>query len=116
MRKYILTGLLATVTSFLFAQDIDKIINAGEVERIEKVLSADNMEGRKVFTPAIDRAADFIAGEFKSIGLKPLKGASGYLQPFSLIRFKPGKVSATINGEALDPKNIVVVSSDSLVQ
>ena len=46
------------------AQDIDKIINATEVERIEKTLSSDDMQGRKTFTPGIDKAADFIANEF----------------------------------------------------
>ncbi|HEY4148480.1 MAG TPA: M28 family peptidase [Chitinophagaceae bacterium] len=116
MKRMLITGLLTAVTSFLFAQDIDKIINAKEVERIEKVLSADDMEGRKVFTPAIDRAAAFIAHEFKTIGLKPADGASGYLQPFSLIRSKPISTSGMINGEALEAKDIVVVTPDSVVK
>ena len=66
MRKFFVTGLLTTITSFLFAQNIDAIINAKEAERIEKTLASDDMRGRKVFTPDIDKAADFIAGEFSS--------------------------------------------------
>ncbi len=112
----LITGLLAAVTSFSFAQNIDRIINAKEVERIEKVLSADDMEGRKIFTPSIDRAAAFIANEFNTIGLKPADGASGYLQPFSLVRSKPISTSGMINGDALDPKDIVVVTPDSVVK
>jgi hypothetical protein len=57
--------LLATTTSFVFAQDIDKIINATEVERIERILSSDDMQGRRTFSPGIDKAALFIADEFK---------------------------------------------------
>ncbi|HEY4876536.1 MAG TPA: aminopeptidase, partial [Puia sp.] len=64
MKKLFLTWLLVTITFFVFAQNIDKIINANEVEKIEKILSADDMQGRKTFTPAIDKAADFIAGQF----------------------------------------------------
>ena len=47
---------------------IDKIINASEIERIETVLSSDDMQGRKTFSPGIDKAADFIAEEFKKAG------------------------------------------------
>src|SRR5882762_10040034 len=71
MKKILLSALLASITSFLCAQDIDKILNAKEAERIEKILSDNNMEGRKVFTPGIDRAAAFIASEFNAIGLQP---------------------------------------------
>ena len=73
MKKILVTGLLASITFFCFAQDTATIINAKEVERIEKTLSADDMRGRKAFTPDIDKAAAFIAGEFKSIGLADME-------------------------------------------
>ena len=57
---------MTTMTSFLFAQKTDNIINAKEVARIENVLAADEMRGRKTFSPEIDKAADFIAAEFKA--------------------------------------------------
>ena len=63
--------LLATISFFLLtgcgnsqkttqstANSIDDIINVKEVERIEKVLAADEMRGRKTFSPEIDKAAD----------------------------------------------------------
>ncbi len=55
---------------FVSAQKADEIINAKEVERIERVLASDEMKGRRVFTPEIDKAADFIAAEFKKAGLQ----------------------------------------------
>ena len=75
--KLIFTILLAAFTSVSFAQNIDKIVNAKEVKRIETVLSSDKMEGRKTFTPSIDRAADFIASEFKKSGLQHFDGLPG---------------------------------------
>ena len=116
MKKCILSGLLATITSFLFAQNTDKLINAKEAERIEKILSSDAMEGRAVFTIGNDRAAAFIANEFNTIGLEPWKAGGGYLQPFSLMRIKPISTTATLDETTIDEKNIIVISPDSSVK
>jgi hypothetical protein len=48
-------------------------------------LASDECEGRGVYTKGIDRAADYIAAEFKKAGLKPGKGDS-YFQPFTINR------------------------------
>jgi len=93
MKKFGLMGLLITTTSFLLAQtNIDDVINLKEVERIEKTLSSDDMRGRKIFSQDIDRAADFIANEFKKIGLENLQSGTrhtrddtdNYRQKFSI--------------------------------
>src|SRR6185436_150284 len=97
MKKFFLSGLLVFTTSFLFAQTkIDDIINAKEVERIEKTLSSDDMRGRKTFTPDIDKAADFIAGEFKKIGLETLSNSGSYRQEFVMIKSKFISATATL--------------------
>jgi hypothetical protein len=116
MKKIFITGLLASITSFLCAQNIDKILNAKEAERIEKILSDNNMEGRKVFTPGIDRAAAFIASEFNAIGLQPAVSGGGYLQSFSLVRSTPVSASATLDGNSIEAKNIVIVTPDSVIK
>ncbi len=103
--------LLASITTFSFAQDIDKILNAKEVERIEKTLSADDMEGRRAFTPGIDRAAAFIADEFKKIGLQTLNNSGTYLQSFSMLRPKMISTAAVLDGAAVEAKDIVAVTS-----
>ena len=51
LSKFLLPMLLMLNSLSAFSQNIDKIINAAEVERIEKILSADDMQGRKTFTP-----------------------------------------------------------------
>ncbi len=116
MKKIMVTGLLASITIFCFAQDTATIINAKEVERIEKALSADDMRGRKAFTPDIDKAADFIAGEFKSIGLLTWNNSGTYLQDFSMITPKFMSASAVLDGTAADQKNVIVVTSQPILK
>jgi hypothetical protein len=102
--------LLLLVKQTAFSQSIDKIINAKEVERIEKTLSADDLRGRRVFSPEIDKAADFIAAEFKKAGLQPGNGAS-FLQDFSMLHTTPVSVSGTMNGKPLTEKTVAVLSA-----
>lgn len=110
MKRILLTGLLITTTSFLFAQKIDAIINAAEVERIEKVLAADDMRGRKTFTADIDKAADFIAAEFKKTGLQTWNNAGSFRQEFSMISLKQVSLDCIIDGRSFDAKNVVVIT------
>lgn len=111
MMKHILfTGLLITTTSFLFAQKTDAIINAKEAERIERGLASDEMRGRKTFSPDIDKAADFIANEFKAAGLQTWDGGKSYRQEFSLASAKQLSLDATFDGNPADPKNVLVVT------
>src|SRR5260221_3883139 len=88
----------------------ENLINAKEVERIEKTLSSDDMRGRKVFTPDIDRAADFIDGEFKKTGLQTFNNSGSYRQEFAMVRPKFISLSATLDGNTVDQKNVVVIT------
>lgn len=109
--KFLLTGLLISTTSFfLVAQNIDAIINVKEVERIERTLAADDMRGRRTFTPDIDKAADFIAAEFKAIGLQPWGDGTGYRQEFVMVRTKFLSAAALLDGVNMEQKNIIAVS------
>lgn len=85
-------------------------IKDADVERIIRTLASDEMEGRATFSPGINKAANFIEGEFKKIGLQPLKGETGFRQSFSLTRVRPQKQEVTINGNAVDAEDIFVVS------
>ena len=110
MKKIFLSGLLISATSFLFGQKIDALINSKEAERIEKTLQSDDMRGRRAFTPDIDRAADFIAAEFKAIGLQTWNNSGSYRQEFAMVRPKFISASATFDGVNIDTKNIIVVT------
>jgi Zn-dependent M28 family amino/carboxypeptidase len=92
------------------SQSIHSIIKKSETERIERVLASDEMEGRRTFSPGIEKAAAFIAKEFASAGLKSLKGDHNYLQSFTINRPKFISLSASLNGAAIDNKQVIVVT------
>jgi Iap family predicted aminopeptidase len=97
------------------AQKNDGVINAKEVERIETVLAADEMEGRKAGTPGIDKAAQFIAEEFKKAGIQPFK-EDNFLQSFEMVRPKQVSAKVEVDDVELDPKNVVVVTTQADVK
>lgn len=90
---------------------MNAIINTKEVERIEGILASDDMRGRKAFTPDIDKAADFIAAEFKAAGLNTWNNSETYRQEFSLVRPKLISASATLDAVSIDAKNIMAVTT-----
>lgn len=106
MKKLLLTISAGFVSLLSFSQNIDKIINAAEVERIEKILSADDMQGRKTFTPGIDKAADFIAGEFSKSKLGYFGNATSYFQDIAMVKAKPVEISGTLDNESLSTSNV----------
>ena len=110
MRKIVALLSVVFFTGVLTAQSIDVIINTQEVERIEKTLSADDMQGRRTFTPGIDKAAAFIAEEFKKAGLQTFKQNGNYLQSFNMVKAKFLSASANFDGNEIDPRNIIALT------
>ena len=109
MRKLILSGLSMLLILQLSAQKINKLIDASETARIEKALSADDMEGRRAFTPSIDKAAAFIANEFASIGIASLNGDGNYLQAFKIARPARWPKDFGPQGDSLSLANVVAI-------
>lgn len=91
-------------------QSIDKIITNKEVTRIEKILSADDMQGRRTFTPGIDKASAFIESEFKAIGLQTFNAATNYKQEFSLTASKAVSSKITIDGKEINNNQVATFS------
>lgn len=106
MKKIILLVCTGCISLFSFAQKIDRIINAKEVERIEKILSADDMQGRKTFTPGIDKAADFIASEFAKSKLQFFGNNKDYFQVISMVKAKPLSVQGMLGSDTLNMGNV----------
>jgi len=92
------------------SQWINKVVTKSETERIERILASDEMEGRRTFSPGIDKAAAFIAKEFEVAGLKSLKGDNNYLQSFTINRPKFISLAASIDGTTIDTKQVIVVT------
>jgi hypothetical protein len=113
MRSFFLTVSLALSAALSFGQDINKFINTKEAERIEKVLSADDMQGRKQNTPGIEKAADFIAAEFKKSRLDPFPGLTTFKQSFTVLKPKFLAATGTINDTLVNADNIIAITTDS---
>ncbi len=97
------------------SQHIDKIINPAEVERIEKILSSDDMEGRKTFTPGIDKAADFIAAEFAKSKLQYFGKNDSYFQHISMVKAKPTDITGLLDATALNKQNVFANTTSSII-
>ena len=97
------------------AQESD-IINKKEVERIEKILASDDMQGRHSFSPGIEKAAAFIADEFTKAGLQPLAGSSNFFQPFSMMRPRFIDAKGTLDGTVLERRQIIAFTTSPSLQ
>lgn len=114
MHKRLLIPVFVVLNLFsAHSQDIDKIINAKEAERIEKILSSDGMQGRKAFTPGIDKAADFISAEFKKAGLQYFNGGKDYKQTFSMIKATLVSATGKADGNNLESDKIIAVTTEA---
>ncbi|MEN9949445.1 MAG: hypothetical protein RLY85_197, partial [Bacteroidota bacterium] len=115
MKKTILPLLLCLSIQSYAQKPID-LISVEETERIEKVLSSDEMQGRRTFTPGIEKAAAFIAAEFQQAGLQKWKNSSSHLQSFSMIRPRITAIKGMIGSNPLDMRMVNVVSTQQTLE
>jgi len=90
-----------------------KEIKQDEVARIVKALSADDMQGRQIFTEGIEKASAFILNEFQKIGLDPMEGYEGYEQKFVVFSSIIDEASVRINGIKIDQTHALIQSEQS---
>lgn len=110
LMKKLFFGLVLFISISAQAQKALKKISIKETERIERVLSADDMEGRKTFSPGIEKAAAFIASEFENTGLNYLKGEKDHFQRFAMIRTKQFSQEVAVNGKEIKQSNVLIIS------
>ena len=75
-----------------------KAVSAATVQRVLTTLAADEMQGRATGQPGQLKAAEFLAGEFKRIGVQPLPGATGFMQEFPAYESAVTSLQVTLNG------------------
>lgn len=93
------------------AQSVDPT----DVKRIIETLASDDMRGRASFTKDIDKAADFIANEFRQAGLKPY-AEDNYRQTFHVTRITPGEQVVQVNHNNIQAQEFVVISASPQIQ
>ena len=83
-----------------------------EVRRITKQLCAPEFHGRGYVFKGDSLAADFLANEFKAIGVGPI--GDSYFQNFTLdVNTFPGSMNAAMNGQELKAGEDFIVSAGS---
>lgn len=113
MKELIYSLLFIAIVKTTSAQEPAHIITRDYVDKVLKTLSSDEMAGRGISTPGIEKAAVFIESQFKNIGLKPLEGAKGYKQGFYVYQVKPGQTAIQINGKSIDPSNVITLVNNA---
>lgn len=114
--RYLLIVLFLSGQLSVSAQKPNQWIKEKQVASVLKTLSADEMQGRRPGTPAMDKAAAFIASEFRKAGLQPLKGNADFLQRFDMISSETSARSLTINGRKLDNNEFVVFAGEENIK
>jgi hypothetical protein len=110
MKKSLLVSFLF-IASTCFAQKVNKLITEKNVTRIIKTLAADDMMGRSAKAPEqIEKATAFIESEYRKIGLKPLKGLTGFRQEFQKEQISLSKLEVLVDGEKIATENVILVS------
>ncbi len=113
--RLILLVLTVLLTISSFAQKINRLIKEKEVDRIIRTLASDDMQGRKAFTAGIEKAAVFIAEEFRKTGLQTLNGTEGYSQPFKVVLSETERATVFINGQNIDQNDLLVFAASELI-
>jgi hypothetical protein len=118
MRKIFLSfSLVLVVAAQLQAQRKpsaaapDAGVSAVTVGRVVRALAADDMQGRATGKPSGDRAAQFLATEFKRIGLKTMPGLTTYEQTFPAYESSVTSFSVTLNNAPVAKDKALLLSS-----
>ncbi|MFT3704040.1 MAG: M28 family peptidase [Agriterribacter sp.] len=111
MKKILLAACLMSLVLFTKSQNINRIINAKKVKKIEKVLSGDDMQGRGLYSAGLDKAAAFIAEQFKRNGLEPGGKDGSFFQEFTMVETKQTAASGIVDGKSLEGSNILAFTS-----
>ncbi|HEY3403393.1 MAG TPA: M28 family peptidase [Ohtaekwangia sp.] len=69
--------------------NIRETVTAHETETHLRFLAADEMRGRDTGSPEIDIAANYIATQFRLLGIKPAAGTTSYFQDVQLEKISP---------------------------
>lgn len=105
MRRWLLQGPMFVLLGLAVAAPVHgagapapvKADSEGRLRRDITFLASDGCEGRGPTTQGINRAAEYVAAEFRKAGLKPA-GKDGYFQPFTIpasVLLEPARLDLT---------------------
>jgi Peptidase family M28/PDZ domain/PA domain len=102
LSTFYLSSLVALPTARPTAEVVSDLSAPRYFEHV-KFLSSDEMKGRGDGSPELDKAADYIASQFRTFGLRPMGDDNTYFQKFQLT-----------TGAVLGPNNELQLNGDKL--
>ena len=81
-----------------FRIEMAKTIRVEDLKKHLEILASDDYEGRETGKPGNDRAAQYLAQQFKSIGLQAVDNDKSYLQGIDMVSERWEKIDFTVNG------------------
>ncbi|MES2809133.1 MAG: M28 family peptidase [Bacteroidota bacterium] len=131
MKKVIITLSLAGLATGVWAQQQNKtamkyapVISAELAKKHLSILASDEFEGRETGKPGAEKAAKYIAAEFKALGLQPVKDSYFMDVPlietsFNVSAFNVGSTAytagkdfsatGTLGGNTINAKDVVFI-------
>ena len=115
-RTAVVSLALTLMASAAYAQDAGPI-NPARLSAIVKTMASDEFEGRSPGTPGEAKTTQYIAAQFKALGLEPAGDKGGYTQDVPLVRFQVkdgGKFGLTLQGKARSLERNTDISASTL--
>jgi hypothetical protein len=113
MRYLLLLCWLVACPPAAFAQRPAAAVSAATVACVVTTLAADELQGRATGQPGNQRAAEFLAAEFRRIGLLPLPGTTSLLQEVPALETTVTSLHVTLNGTPLPASQVLVVTTQA---
>ena len=89
------------------------VISAESYRESVRFLASEQMKGRLTGTPELDKAARWIAGEFRRLGIPPVPGQRDYFQPFRVtVGASLGKNNRLAETDGTGKPRSLVLSTD----
>ena len=115
MQKFLFLAstLLLSANASFSQQNINQIINKSYVEKLLNTLASDEMGGRHALTPHIAKAADYIAEEFRQIGLQPYSQTADYRQSFQMFKINREKATIIWEQNSIPSESFLIVGNNA---
>ena len=111
--SFVVSFLFITATSFSqnkIIEEIKELVKKSDAEAHLTFLASDEMRGRGTGSPEIAIAANYIAAQFKLMGVKTLPGSSTYFQEVGLQQtFPPSVLDLTLGNDTYKLNNDLVL-------
>src|SRR6187200_3545369 len=83
-------------------EQLAQSIHAKTLKEHVYTLASTEFQGRETGTEGNNKAANYIAGQFKSYGIPPIPGDGDYFQEVAFSNIKWAKVSLNVSGEPVE--------------